>query len=272
MIGIAYSQNAAPVPNSGEGSVNDTVDTTASDVSHSEYTDTVVSDMSDFTSGSPADTLGIDTARTLITRIDRSKVDIETAVTFSASDSLVLEGLNNAYLYGDGTVEYQDFKLNSAQIRMELDSSTVYAAGIADTAGVVQGQPVFKDKSGEYESETMKYNFKTERGYITGVITEQHDGFLQGGRAKRMDDGSFYVEDGKYTTCDDHENPHFYFQLTRAKVRPDKDVVTGPGYMVLADVPLPLALPFGYFPLSAMTTTSGSISGTVDITSRSTIM
>ncbi len=250
MIGIAYSQNAAPVPNSGEGSVNDTVDTTASDVSHSEYTDTVVSDMSDFTSGSPADTLGIDTARTLITRIDRSKVDIETAVTFSASDSLVLEGLNNVYLYGDGTVEYQDFKLNSAQIRMELDSSTVYAAGIADTAGVVQGQPVFKDKSGEYESETMKYNFKTERGYITGVITEQQDGFLQGGRAKRMDDGSFYVEDGKYTTCDDHENPHFYFQLTRAKVRPDKDVVTGPGYMVLADVPLPLALPFGYFPFS----------------------
>ena len=250
LIGIAYSQNAAPVPNSGEGSVNDTVDTTASDVSHSEYTDTVVSDMSDFTSGSPADTLGIDTARTLITRIDRSKVDIETAVTFSASDSLVLEGLNNVYLYGDGTVEYQDFKLNSAQIRMELDSSTVYAAGIADTAGVVQGQPVFKDKSGEYESETMKYNFKTERGYITGVITEQQDGFLQGGRAKRMDDGSFYVEDGKYTTCDDHENPHFYFQLTRAKVRPDKDVVTGPGYMVLADVPLPLALPFGYFPFS----------------------
>lgn len=250
LIGIAYSQNAAPVPNSGEGSVNDTVDTTASDVSHSEYTDTVVSDMSDFTSGSPADTLGIDTARTLITRIDRSKVDIETAVTFSASDSLVLEGLNNAYLYGDGTVEYQDFKLSSAQIRMELDSSTVYAAGIADTAGVVQGQPVFKDKSGEYESETMKYNFKTERGYITGVITEQQDGFLQGGRAKRMDDGSFYVEDGKYTTCDDHENPHFYFQLTRAKVRPDKDVVTGPGYMVLADVPLPLALPFGYFPFS----------------------
>lgn len=250
LIGIAYSQNAAPVPNSGEGSVNDTVDTTASDVSHSDYTDTVVSDMSDFTLGSSADTLGVDTAKTLITRINRSKVDIETAVTFSASDSLVLEGLNNAYLYGDGTVEYQDFKLNSAQIRMELDSSTVYAAGIADTAGVVQGQPVFKDKSGEYESETMKYNFKTERGYITGVITEQQDGFLQGGRAKRMDDGSFYVEDGKYTTCDDHEHPHFYFQLTRAKVRPDKDVVTGPGYMVLADVPLPLALPFGYFPFS----------------------
>ena len=188
--------------------------------------------------------------KTVITKIDRSKVDLESSVTFSAKDSLVLHGLNNAFLFGDGTVEYQDFKLNSAEIRMELDSSTVYAAGMTDTTGSIVGNPIFKDKSGEYESETMKYNFKTERGYITGVITEQDEGFITGGKAKRMEDGSFYLEDGKYTTCDDHEHPHFYFQLTRAKVRPQKDVVTGPGYMVLADVPLPLALPFGYFPFS----------------------
>lgn len=70
----------------------------------------------------------------------------------------------------------------------------------------MSGQPVFKDKSGEYESETMKYNFKTERGYITGVITEQDEGFLRGGKAKRMEDGVFYVEDGRYTTCDDHDH------------------------------------------------------------------
>ncbi len=196
------------------------------------------------------DSITSDTTRSLISRIDRSKVDLESTVNFSAKDSMVLQGLNNAYLYGDGTVEYQDFKLNSAEIRMEMDSSTVYAAGMPDSTGTIEGQPIFKDKGGTYESETMKYNFKTERGYITGVITEQDDGFLQGGRAKRMEDGSFYVEDGKYTTCDDHEHPHFYFQLTRAKVRPDKDVVTGPAYMVLADVPLPLALPFGYFPFS----------------------
>lgn len=188
--------------------------------------------------------------KTVITKIDRSKVDLESSVTFSAKDSLVLHGLNNAFLFGDGTVEYQDFKLNSAEIRMELDSSTVYAAGMPDTTGSIIGNPIFKDKSGEYESETMKYNFKTERGYITGVITEQDEGFITGGKAKRMEDGSFYLEDGKYTTCDDHEHPHFYFQLTRAKVRPQKDVVTGPGYMVLSDVPLPLALPFGYFPFS----------------------
>lgn len=208
---------------------------------------------SDLSAASPEPVAGSgadSTARTAISRIDRSKVDLDGAVTFSAKDSLVLSGLNNASLFGNSTVEYQDFKLNSAQIRMELDSSTVYAAGLPDTTGTITGSPVFQDKSGTYESETMKYNFKTERGYITGVITEQSEGFLKGGRAKRMEDGTFYVEDGKYTTCEDHDHPHFYFQLTRAKVRPDKDVVTGPAYMVLADVPLPIALPFGYFPFS----------------------
>lgn len=185
-----------------------------------------------------------------ITRINRNKVDIENTVTFSAADSLVLRGLNAATLFGNSTVEYQDFKLNSAEIRMDLDSSTVYAKGVTDSLGNIENSPVFQDKGGEYESETMKYNFKTQRGFITGVITEQQDGFITGGRAKRMDDGCFYLENGRYTTCSDHEHPHFYFQLTRAKVRPKKDVVTGPGYMVLADVPLPLALPFGYFPFS----------------------
>lgn len=191
-----------------------------------------------------------DSTRTRFTKINRTKTDIEGTVNFSAKDSLVLHGLNNAFLYGDGTVEYQDFKLNSGEIRMELDSSTVYATGRPDSIGNVSDNPIFHDKSGEYESETMKYNFKSQRGYITGVITEQQEGYLTGERAKRVEDGSFYVEGGRYTTCDDHEHPHFYFQLTKAKVRPKKDVVTGPGYVVLADVPLPLALPFGYFPFS----------------------
>ena len=191
-----------------------------------------------------------DSTRTLLTRIQHSKADLDGAVTFSAKDSLILIGNNSAFLYGDGNVAYQQFKLNSEEIRMELDSSTVYANGVVDSVGELVGNPVFQEKGTSYESKTMSYNFKTERGYITDVITEQGEGYLTGGQAKKMDDGSFYVADGKYTTCDDHEHPHFYFMLTKARVRPNKDVVTGPAYMVLADVPLPLALPFGYFPFS----------------------
>ncbi|MDE6027912.1 MAG: LPS-assembly protein LptD, partial [Muribaculaceae bacterium] len=192
----------------------------------------------------------IDTARGSISKIRYDQVDINDVVHFSAKDSLVLIGQDNAYLYGSSNVDYSEFKVNAEEIRMEMDSSTVYAAGVMDSTGQLIGNPVFKDKGGEYESKTMKYNFKTERGFITDVITEQQEGFLTGGRAKKMEDGSFFVEDGRYTTCDDHEDPHFYFQLTRAKVRPKKDVVTGPGYMVLMGIPLPLALPFGYFPFS----------------------
>lgn len=193
----------------------------------------------------------LDTAgRTLLTRINRDHNDIEDVVTFTAKDSLVMFGQNNAFLYGDGTVKYTDLQLQSAEIRMNMDSSTVYAQGIPDSLGNLTGSPVFKDKSGEYESKTMAYNFKTQRGYITDVITQQGEGYLTGGVTKKLEDGTFNVADGRYTTCDDHEHPHFYFHLTQAKVRPQKNIVTGPVYMVLADVPLPLALPFGYFPFS----------------------
>ena len=96
----------------------------------------------------------------------------------------------------------------------------------------------------------MTYNFKTGKGYITDVITQQGDGFLTGSQTKKIDDKTFYIKDGHYTTCDNHDDPHFYFNLTKAKVTPKKNIVTGPAYMVLAGLPLPLAVPFGYFPFS----------------------
>lgn len=200
------------------------------------------------------DTLNRDTIlkRETISVIDRRKVDIEDVVTFHASDSLVMFGQNNAFLYGQSTVEYADLKLNADNIHMEMDSSTVYATAQLDSAGnpIGQGFPVFSDKGGTYESKSMKYNFKTQRGYIRDVVTEQGEGYLVGGATKKMEDGTFYVADGRYTTCEDHDHPHFYFQLTKAKVIPKKNIVTGPAYMVLADVPLPIALPFGFFPFS----------------------
>lgn len=188
--------------------------------------------------------------RVKISRINHDKSDLTDIVEFSAKDSLLLEGRSMAYLFGESEVKYSDFNLKSANIEMQLDSTTVAASGVLDSLGNLTGNPVFSEKGTTYESKTMRYNFKTERGYITDVITEQGEGYLMGAITKKNDDGSFYIKDGKYTTCDDHEHPHFYFQITQGKMRPQKDVVTGPGYMVVADVPLPLALPFGYFPFS----------------------
>lgn len=188
--------------------------------------------------------------RVSYSRINREKADLDNGVTFSAKDSVVLVGNKLAYLYGDGQVDYGQFQLNADEIQMVMDSTTVYAKGRVDSVGELVGKPIFKDGGDTYESKTMSFNFKNQRGFITDIITEQGEGYLTGGRAKKMEDGSFFAESARYTTCDEHEHPHFYFQLTKGKMRPGKDVVTGAVYMVVADVPLPIALPFGYFPFS----------------------
>lgn len=192
----------------------------------------------------------IDDDRENISRINKEKVDLESGVAFSAKDSVVLDGNNFAYLFGEGNVDYGSFKLSADEIKMVMDSTTVYAVGRPDSTGEIVGKPIFQDGNEQYESKSMSFNFKNQRGFITDVVTEQGEGFLVGGRAKKMEDGSFFAEKGRYTTCEEHEHPHFYFQLTKGKVRPGKDVVSGPVYMVVADVPLPIALPFGYFPFS----------------------
>lgn len=188
--------------------------------------------------------------RKQITRINKEKVDLDSSVAFSAKDSVVLIGSNLAYLFGDGNVDYGKFKLNAEEIRMVMDSTTVYAVGRTDSTGEVIGRPIFQDGGEQYESNSMSFNFKNQRGFITDVITEQGEGYLVGGRAKKMEDGSFFAEDAIYTTCSEHDHPHFYMKLTKGKMRPGKDVVSGPAYMVVADVPLPIALPFGYFPFN----------------------
>ncbi|MCM1489733.1 MAG: LPS-assembly protein LptD [Muribaculum sp.] len=204
----------------------------------------------DYTENSLTDLDAISEDRSKITRINKEKVDLESGVAFSAKDSVVLVGNNLAFLYGESNVDYGKFKLNADEIRMVMDSTTVYAVGRPDSTGEILGKPIFQDGGDEYESKSMSFNFKNQRGFITDVITEQGEGYLVGGRAKKMEDGSFFAEDAMYTTCDEHDHPHFYFKLTKGKMRPGKDVVSGPVYMVVADVPLPLALPFGYFPFS----------------------
>lgn len=184
------------------------------------------------------------------TKISRVKNDLDNAVDFSASDSMMLIGRNRAIMFGSSSVKYGDISLDANSIDMDMSTSTVYAVGVPDTTGDVVGSPVFTDNGTTYESKTMDYNFKTGKGYITDVVTEQGEGFLTGGTTKKVDENTFYLENGRYTTCDQHDDPHFWLQLTKAKVRPKKDVVSGPAYMVLAGLPLPLAVPFGYFPFS----------------------
>ena len=178
------------------------------------------------------------------------KNGIDAPVKYSASDSLTYEaGSGTAHLYGDSHVEYQNMDLKSAKIYMVLDSSLVHATGSVDSLGVKKDTPVFKMGSDEYESDTMAFNFKTKKGLISQVYTQQEDGFLTSELSKRGATGELYLQHGRYTTCDE-PHPDFYLALSRAKVRPGKDVIFGPAYLVVCDVPLPLAIPYGFFPFT----------------------
>ncbi len=183
-------------------------------------------------------------------KIRRQKVDLDNQVVFSSADSMILIGRQTTYMYGDGKVDYGNLKLTASEIQLDLDSRIVYACGTPDSIGDLQGTPVFEEGGTSYESKTMRYNFKSKRGFISDVITQQGEGYLTGGQTKKTAGEDYYIQNGKYTTCDNHEDPHFWLQLTRAKVRPKKNIVTGPAYMVLAGLPLPLAVPFGYFPFT----------------------
>ena len=178
----------------------------------------------------------------------KKKDALDDPVTYESSDSMVWNNGGYASLYGNGKVYYQNVQLSAAVIKMQMDSSLVYADGVCDTAGVWTGTPVFVDGSTPYNSNHISYNFKTEKGYINEIITQQGEGYMTSSEAKKGPEGEYYIADGVYTTCDQHDDPHFNIRITRAKVRPGRDVIFGPAYLEVMGVPLPLFVPFGFFP------------------------
>lgn len=188
----------------------------------------------------------------------QKKSALEAPVVYTAKDSMTFYmDTKTAFLFGNADVKYQNINLTSENIHMNMDSSTVHAVYGLDSLGNKYGKPVFKEGSEEYKTETMSYNFKTKKGFITNLYTEQEDGFITSEESKKSEDGVYYTRGGTYTTCDE-EHPHFYIRMSRMKVRPGKSVFSGPAWLVVEDVPLPLAVPFAYFPITG-TYSSGFI-------------
>ena len=176
------------------------------------------------------------------------------APVFSLSNDsmvMILDGKNMLYLYGESSVKYTDMELQSEYIEMKADSAILFATFGLDSIGEKFGYPVFLQGETNYETETVNYNFKTGKMFITNVITQQGEGYLTAGTTKKMPDDVLFMEGGRYTTCDNHECPHFYIYVTKGMVRPGKSAVFGPAYLVVEDVPLPIALPFGFFPFTS---------------------
>ena len=190
--------------------------------------------------GSPADSIQ-----------PKKESELKAPVHYQSKDSMIMMGNGTAYLHGQGELKYESMELTSDFIRMNIDSSLIYAHGVYDTLYEEwRGKPVFKDGKESYETNEITYNIKTQKGYIRHVVTQQGEGYIIADKTKKMNGDEMMLGGGQYTTCDNHDHPHFYMKLTKAKVKPGEYIAAGPSYLVVGDVPLPIALPFGFFPFT----------------------
>ena len=189
------------------------------------------------------DTLSVDTTRKKTNTIDKP-------VKYSSRDSMTYDATEKKInLFGNSEVLYTNLDLEADIISMDIDSSMVFATYSTDSLGNKTGKPIFKQGNDSYEMEKITYNFKTQKGFIHNVTTEQGEGYMQSQESKRDKDGVINLMHGTYTTCDANP-PHFHIALSRAKVYPGKEAISGPSYIVVEGVPLPIAIPFFFFPFS----------------------
>lgn len=185
----------------------------------------------------------------------KKKSDLESPLRYTAKDSMVFDVKNRMlYLYNGASLKYQSMDLQAHKIWVDWKENMIYAEGIWDSTlnngkGAWKNTPVFKDEEDTYYAEKMKYNFKTKKGSIIQAKTNQEGDILIGDSIRVNPDKSFFIKDGKFTTCD-HDPPHFYIQSSKLKVIPNSKIISGPLYMVIEELPVPVIIPFGYFPLN----------------------
>lgn len=197
--------------------------------------------------------LGLPTPDTLANQADSindkpKSIGLESSVIYHSFEEIHYDVRNQkVFLYKDAEIEYGDVRLKADYIEIDFSKNLVYAKGLPDSTGKIQGSPVFSEGGKDFESEEIRYNFDTKKGLIRHVITQEGEGYLHGEVIKKMPDDRINILHGSYTTCD-LKHPHFAFKFTRAQVTPNDKIVSGPAYFVVENVPMPLALPFGIFP------------------------
>jgi len=176
---------------------------------------------------------------------------IDAEIKYTAKDSIVFTGNGTGFLYGESDIKYKNINLKADFVRVKMDSSTIFAKGSKDSVGVKKGEPEFSEGDKSYKSRELTYNLKTQKGFIRQAVTQEGEGYIISDKTKKTQKEEFCMTNGKFTTCDNHDHPDFYLNMSRGKVKPGEYVVTGPAHLVVADVPLPLIIPFGFFPFTS---------------------
>lgn len=172
-------------------------------------------------------------------------------VDYNSGDSLRFDIKNRkVYLYKKGVINYEKINLLGDYVEIDFDKSELFSKGMEDENGQISGAPIFKESDKAFEAKQIRYNFDSKKGLISGVKTEEGDGFLIGDKVKKMADDVTFIEGGHYTTCQAPE-PHYAFRFKKSKVIPGDMIITGPVTFEIEGVPTPLILPFGLFPNKA---------------------
>lgn len=185
------------------------------------------------------------------------KGDISTTVKYNADDSIRFDAANSIVrLYGNAKIEYGDIKLSAARIEINWLKNEVTAEGITDSLGNHIGTPVFEEKSDKYSTKKIVYNFKSKKGIINGVVTQQGEGFIHGDKIKKNEANEMFVDHARYTTCN-QEHPHYWIDANRIKLIPNKKFVSGPFNLMIEGMRTPLVFPLGFFPIPKGRASSG---------------
>jgi len=203
------------------------------------------------------DTLRIDTLSTTLRKISPDAIDKQ--VTYRSKGKKINDLVNKkSILVDEAEVTYGDMQIKADSIVFDMMANTVFATGRPDSTGKMKGTPAFKQGSQEIEADSLFYNFLTRKAIAYKIVTKQEDGLLRSNLTKLLEDGTSNISRSTYSTCD-AEHPHFYINLPKAKIYPGKKIISGPGNLVLEGIPLPIALPFGFFPIQTKRAASGII-------------
>ena len=198
------------------------------------------------------DSLFVQKQDSLDLKKNKKKAVLDARIDYSAEDSLTFFLDNkDVFLYNKAKIDYDKMKLESGFMTVNFDTKTLFAEGVKDSTDTTITQaPIFKEGNAEYKSKELKYNFDTKQGLISNVFTKESDGYLHGEKVKKKDDRTMYISSGMFTTCDNEDHPHFGISFSKAKAITDDKIVTGPAWFSLMEIPLPVGIPFAYFPFT----------------------
>lgn len=197
------------------------------------------------------DSLFVQKQDSLDLKKNKKKAVLDARIDYSAEDSLTFFLDNkDVFLYNKAKIDYDKMKLESGFMTVNFDTKTLFAEGVKDSTDTITQAPLFKEGNAEYKSKELKYNFDTKQGLISNVFTKESDGYLHGEKVKKKDDRTMYISSGMFTTCDNEDHPHFGISFSKAKAITDDKIVTGPAWFSLMEIPLPVGIPFAYFPFT----------------------